>query len=511
MRSIVQGSIVALVIVFFSSICNSKALRGQTESKSLKLACYYFDQVDNSSRVSFLNPGLPMIWAKGPDEENIYLEGADDQGFFLVEKMTGKNDALFFGGGKISEFSSEMSLAKSFCEKALQLAYPSAYKNKVLLKLGAKSSFLSLRSLPPVFDTNNDRTESARVNRLVIFGDSMSDWGNLKNWVRLFPREPYFAGRFSDGPVWVDYFGKIAEVAIQNFAVGGAPTKLSDTGIKFGSLSEDIKRGGRELLTGSVETEISRYYDLSLDQVSLNNDQNTMFFIWAGGNDYLYRLDNPYEANVFLDQPFEPQLGYMNFVQTVTSNLISSMERLYQLGARHFMVANLPNLGLLPKMANNSAYYAPGLEPLARTIKISRLIHDVTLFHNNILAEKVQHFSELHPDASAKYVDMYAAVLSVEQNQAIGGTEFFDYELVQEAFTRKLSEDGDELNLGVACYKGSSFRTERDKICPAPRRMMFWDEVHPTSFSHGLLGFAVHRSSELFKHVGIETYLDIAR
>jgi|SRR5215469_9709362 len=46
--------------------------------------------------------------------------------------------------------------------------------------------------------------------RLVVFGDSLSDNGNSFA-LAGFPGFPYFEGRYSNGPNWVDYFPGIAQ------------------------------------------------------------------------------------------------------------------------------------------------------------------------------------------------------------------------------------------------------------------------------------------------------------
>jgi phospholipase/lecithinase/hemolysin len=65
---------------------------------------------------------------------------------------------------------------------------------------------------------------------LVVFGDSLSDNGNTFSVVGL-PKPPYYMGRWTNGPNWVDYFSQIAGIPdvtafLQNrgtnFAVGGS-------------------------------------------------------------------------------------------------------------------------------------------------------------------------------------------------------------------------------------------------------------------------------------------------
>jgi hypothetical protein len=45
---------------------------------------------------------------------------------------------------------------------------------------------------------------------LVVFGDSLSDNGNTLSSVGL-PKAPYYDGRWTNGPNWVDYFSQLAE------------------------------------------------------------------------------------------------------------------------------------------------------------------------------------------------------------------------------------------------------------------------------------------------------------
>jgi thermolabile hemolysin len=70
----------------------------------------------------------------------------------------------------------------------------------------------------------------ARASQFVVFGDSLSDNGNTLVAAGV-PQPPYFEGRWTDGPNWVDYFTQFAQLPpatafLQdhgtNFAVGGS-------------------------------------------------------------------------------------------------------------------------------------------------------------------------------------------------------------------------------------------------------------------------------------------------
>jgi phospholipase/lecithinase/hemolysin len=75
---------------------------------------------------------------------------------------------------------------------------------------------------------------SGRAAQFVAFGDSLSDNGNTLAAAGV-PQPPYFDGRWTDGPNWVDYFTGLAHLPpatayLQNhgtnFAVGGSSSPL---------------------------------------------------------------------------------------------------------------------------------------------------------------------------------------------------------------------------------------------------------------------------------------------
>jgi phospholipase/lecithinase/hemolysin len=75
---------------------------------------------------------------------------------------------------------------------------------------------------------------SVRAAQFVVFGDSLSDNGNTLAAAGV-PQPPYYNGRWTDGPNWVDYFTGFAHLPpatayLQshgtNFAVGGSSSPL---------------------------------------------------------------------------------------------------------------------------------------------------------------------------------------------------------------------------------------------------------------------------------------------
>jgi len=63
-----------------------------------------------------------------------------------------------------------------------------------------------------------------RIERIVAFGDSYADDGNIFELFGSRPPAIYPRGRFSDGTNFVDTMGELLRVPIANFALGGAVT-----------------------------------------------------------------------------------------------------------------------------------------------------------------------------------------------------------------------------------------------------------------------------------------------
>lgn len=69
-----------------------------------------------------------------------------------------------------------------------------------------------------------------RVGKIVAFGDSYADDGNLFQLLGIAPPAVYPRGRFSNGTNFVDTMGQGLNVSIDNFAIGGAFTGPGNSG-----------------------------------------------------------------------------------------------------------------------------------------------------------------------------------------------------------------------------------------------------------------------------------------
>ena len=73
---------------------------------------------------------------------------------------------------------------------------------------------------------------AAPYSAMYVFGDSLSDNGNIPAASGYRPSAPYYDGRFSNGPVAVEYLANnlgIGAADFHDYAVGGATTGLDNS------------------------------------------------------------------------------------------------------------------------------------------------------------------------------------------------------------------------------------------------------------------------------------------
>ena len=312
---------------------------------------------------------------------------------------------------------------------------------------------------------------AAQVNKIVIFGDSLSDNGNLYHYLgHIIPKSPpYYKGRFSNGPVWIEqlsqlYFPDKQSNHLEDYAVGGAGAVLSY----------------KENLPFTLTAEVTDY----LYSNHYKNKNKNLFIIWIGANNYLNGPTN---------------------VDAITTDVVKSIESniktLINHGASTFMVANLPDLGKTPAAIQDHH---------------ESLLSQLTVTHNTKLATMYERLKEQYPNVTFAYFDVNTLFDQLE-NQAqqynISNTDsacyeggFFSKSLEsQEQMQRLLTQEAQrsEIDLSPALQQailsnpmlrdGLSVKEENadtsnvtinSKNCDA---YMFWDHVHPTTLVHGLL------------------------
>jgi phospholipase/lecithinase/hemolysin len=191
------------------------------------------------------------------------------------------------------------------------------------MKIIKNLAFAAL-AVAQLFGTSTTRADSTPFSRIVVFGDSLSDAGNLFRLSGGFPPPPYFEGRASNGRLWVEQLADALGMSIapgDNYAVFGATTgdfNLNDglNGRVCPGLLDEIAIASFTATRSAAEAE------------------GALFTVWAGANDFFLALETGQSPEVLIGN------GVGNTVQAI--------QQLWQAGARHIMVVNVPDLGLTP-------------------------------------------------------------------------------------------------------------------------------------------------------------------
>lgn len=265
----------------------------------------------------------------------------------------------------------------------------------------------------------------AAYSNVYIFGDSLSDTGNVysaSNGVEP-PASLYYQGRLSNGPVWV-------ETLASRLGFASASTAWRQGGNNYawaGAFS------GVDGIAGAGTGLISQVFgQWGLSHTSA--DPNALYVLGIGGNDLRY-VDNNNQPS---DTPHsEPGV--------VLGNLLASLSFLIDHGARNFLVANIPDLGLTPEAVTHSQ-------------ESSLLVKA----YNTLLADQLDGL-EASRKVSITEIDLFGIIGDVVADANTGGTRY--------GIT----------NATTSCWA-------LNPLAPSCDDSVFFDYLHPTARVHALAG-----------------------
>jgi len=168
---------------------------------------------------------------------------------------------------------------------------------------------------------------------LVIFGDSLSDTGNVfiltGGAVPSQSVGPYDGGRFSNGPLWVETLaaGLGLPTAASPFLLGGGNYAFAGAKTGVGVTPPDLLLQSIFLWGGSHPVA----------------DANALYVVMAGGNDMRAARD-AFQTNSAADIA-----GRQTAAEAAIGNLLVDLFYLQSRGVKNVLLANLPDLGGTPE------------------------------------------------------------------------------------------------------------------------------------------------------------------
>lgn len=281
---------------------------------------------------------------------------------------------------------------------------------------------------------------AADYSRMYVFGDSLSDVGNVHN-----TQQYNDGGRWSNGKVWNEYLaerlgmevpansknyiaGETPEAGNTNFAYGGAMTSHGTTEAVIPSVHQQID--GRNF---------GQQKNVGFDRYGVSFGENDLVLLWGGANNFFF------SGQTLILEDFE---GAGN---RAARNMADNIGLLIENGAKNIVVINLPDIGKTPAYLYNEEGAA-----------------NATLFTNSFndrLAADMADIKSDNPDILITEVDAYGLFNAIMEDPLAYG--FWD--------------TTDQLIFALSI--GTTVPSDK---------YLFYDDVHPTTAGHKVIADAVY-------------------
>lgn len=301
MRKLILSSLIPALV--FSAVAQSHSLSQDTSPPPLSLTAEQIKSIQTNQTYTYVrcwyrisnNHEKPLTnyqWARNNDGDYYHLPG------YWWSSFSGKN--MFY-----TDVPQQEILTK--CEESLGLS-----KSEHDIRFFAADTKASYNQ--EIW--SNDLKIPTNINRLVAFGDSLSDTGNIFNasmW--RFPNpESWFVGHFSNGSVWTEYLADALGIEMNNWSIGGAAGST-----QYLILSGVVKQVDSYI----TYMKLAKHYDPSKTLVTLE----------FGINDFIL---------------------YGRSVKEVESDMSQVLTRLQQAGVKNVLIMILPDPTKAPQFARSS-------------------------------------------------------------------------------------------------------------------------------------------------------------
>jgi phospholipase/lecithinase/hemolysin len=160
-------------------------------------------------------------------------------------------------------------------------------------------------------------------------------------------------------------------------------------------------------------------------------DPNALYVVWAGPNDFL-SITNPAQIP--------------GAIANGVNNIATAVATLNSIGAQHFLVPNMPDLGLTPR---------------ANMFGLSESLSDLTTAYNG-------------------YLDL--ALMSLGLDIISPDTAGLMRDIAVDPLMFGLTNASDACFNELVLYAGGI-----PDVCADPQNYLFWDTLHPTTAGHTLM------------------------
>lgn len=180
------------------------------------------------------------------------------------------------------------------------------------------------------------------INSVVVYGDSLSDNGNLFALTQAVlgtgqPGAPYYMGRASNGPVTPELLASDLHVPLIDFAFDGATTGVGN-----------ILDGGSATTLGTYQLPgMLAEFNSANSQATITADAaHGLFIVWGGPNNFasLSATSTPSQVAATIN--------------TAVSNIVTIVDGLEAKGVTNILVPGMADLGAAPAYSSQGALVA---------------------------------------------------------------------------------------------------------------------------------------------------------
>ncbi|KAI5655894.1 hypothetical protein M9H77_24687 [Catharanthus roseus] len=325
-------------------------------------------------------------------------------------------------------------------------------------------------AFPPV-SSSDDAKRPPMVPAMFIFGDSLIDNGNNNN-LPSFAKANYFpygidfnggpTGRFSNGYTMVDEIAELLGLPLippYTEATNGDQWRY---GVNYASAAAGILDiTGRNFVGRIPFNQQIQNFESTLDQITSNLGapdvaqalSRCIFFVGMGSNDYLNNYLMP-------NYPTRGQYNPQQFADLLAQQYTQQLTKLYNLGARKFVIAGIGLMGCIPSILAQSD---SGV--------CSEPVNQLTLPFSQNTKAVINNLTINLPGSKFSYIDIRSMFTDLLNNH-----DSYGFSVVNRGCC------------GIGRNRGQITCLPFQMPCPEREKYIFWDAFHPTEAVNIMFG-----------------------
>ncbi|KAJ2077534.1 hypothetical protein H4R24_005073 [Coemansia sp. RSA 988] len=304
------------------------------------------------------------------------------------------------------------------------------------------------------------RVPGAR-GRLLVFGESLVDPGNLYTFIaHMFPSAPYYQGRWSNGPTFVEYLADLQCRTMENFAFAGATTNNGNV------TSFPVKSIVQIPSTDQQIKLFNLYHALTVSGTAYRDD---VAVFTAGANEVFRSIEGILSGTLPAD--YLPNM--------ISSNVKKQLLSLKEQGVSRFILFSLPPIEDSPRSKL-------GNYPIA----VKHAIDQTNLALEKIVIElrEEDKLYETDPLRKLKWIQWVSFRDIIDALQEPPVLEALNIRNSNESCLKTLKYDAD---LGNDFYNFLELVSHANTIpvCDVPEEYFYWDASHFSAQVHRIIGY----------------------